>query len=58
MCLLALNSYAEIIAIDTTRLMSTITQDGNFSKMPKGASKLADCQIAIIQKWINTGKQN
>ncbi len=55
---IGLNSYADIIAIDTTQLMSTITQDGNYTMMPKGGSKLADCQIAIIQKWVNTGKQN
>ena len=54
---IGLNSYAEIIAIDTTQLMSTITQDGNYTKMPRGGNKLADCQIAIIQKWVNTGKQ-
>lgn len=55
---IGLNSYADIIAIDTTQLMSSINQDGKFSKMPKGANKLAACQIAIIQKWVNTGKQN
>ena len=55
---IALNSYAAINAVDTTQLISTIVQDGNYNSMPKGGSKLSDCDISIIQKWINTGKQN
>jgi len=55
---IGLNSYADMIAIETTQLMSTIAQDGNYNAMPKGGSKLPSCQIDIIQKWVNTGQQN
>jgi hypothetical protein len=35
-------------------LISSITWDGNNEAMPKGsASKISDCNIGKIQKWIN-----
>jgi len=43
-------------AVNTGKLISAITWDGNASQMPKGSpSKLSDCSIAKIQKWVDAG---
>lgn len=41
-----------------SRFMGAIKQLSGYSAMPKGGTKLSDCQIAIIQKWINQGCLN
>jgi hypothetical protein len=39
-----------------TRIVSAITWDGTASNMPKNSpSKINDCYIAKIKKWVNTG---
>lgn len=39
-----------------SKLVGAITWDGTASNMPKGsASKINDCSIAKIKKWVNTG---
>ncbi|GAB4454667.1 MAG: hypothetical protein OHK0036_18270 [Bacteroidia bacterium] len=40
------------------RLMGAIQWLSGYSAMPKGGNKLSDCNIAKIQKWINSGKPN
>ncbi len=40
------------------RLMGSIQWLTGYSAMPKGGAKLSDCNIAKIQKWINSGKPN
>lgn len=40
------------------KLMASITHNGSASAMPKGMSKLDDCSIAKIQKWVNDGAPN
>lgn len=43
-------------AVNSGKLLSSITWDGNASQMPKGSlGKINDCSIAKIQKWIDAG---
>lgn len=54
-----LEQYSVIKAYaDNGRLLSSITQDGNASAMPQGASKLSDCNINKFRAWINNGAPN
>lgn len=46
-------------AVNDGKLLSSILWDGNASQMPKNSpSKLNDCSIAKIQKWIDAGALN
>lgn len=40
------------------KLISSITWTGSASHMPQNAPKMTDCNIAKIQKWVNTGSLN
>jgi mono/diheme cytochrome c family protein len=40
------------------KLAGVIEQLPGFSPMPKGASKLNECDIAVIKKWISDGAGN
>lgn len=37
------------------RMMGSIRHDSTYSAMPKGGSKLSDCQISQMQSWIDAG---
>ncbi len=37
------------------KLYSSVTQDGNAQNMPQGGSKIADCDIVKIKKWVDAG---
>ncbi len=51
-----LGTYAGAKAAALGKLVGAITWDGTASNMPKGStSKINDCSIAIIKKWVNTG---
>jgi cytochrome c553 len=53
-----LDNYAGVKAyldFDKAQFISSIVQDGNASNMPKGTSKLVDCDINMIKAWINKG---
>ena len=39
-------------------LSNVINHNMGWSPMPKGQSKLDDCSIAKIQKWVDNGAQN
>lgn len=39
-------------------LMGAVRHDPGFSPMPQGGSKLPQCQIESIQKWIDNGTPN
>jgi len=39
-------------------LIGTITYNNKYPAMPLGASKLDDCTISYIRKWINAGAPN
>jgi hypothetical protein len=38
--------------------MGAIRQQSGYKAMPQGASKLDDCSINKIGRWINLGAQN
>lgn len=40
------------------KLYGTIAHSSGFSPMPKGMSKMTNCQIAVIKKWIDSGTLN
>jgi uncharacterized membrane protein len=40
------------------RLYGSVAHQPGFSPMPKNSSKLSDCEIRQIQKWINAGSLN
>jgi len=41
-----------------SRFLQTLRHEPGFSRMPKGADKLTDCQIKKIEIWVNNGAQN
>jgi len=43
---------------DNGKLMGTITHAAGFPAMPQGGDKLDDCEILLIEKWIETGASN
>ncbi|WP_291727540.1 c-type cytochrome [Bernardetia sp.] len=43
---------------DRGSLLGSISHASGFSPMPKGASKLADCDIKKIEAWIEKGATN
>ncbi len=56
-----LDSYDGVKAYldyDKARFISSIVQDGNASNMPKGTTKMIDCNINMIKSWINKGYPN
>jgi len=40
------------------KLLGVITHTTGFSPMPKGGTKLSNCNIAIVRKWIEAGAPN
>lgn len=40
------------------KLYGTVNWSPGFNAMPKGGTKLSDCDIAKIRTWINSGAQN
>jgi len=43
---------------DSARFIGSILQETGFSPMPKGGSKLSDCNISKIKAWIASGAPN
>lgn len=43
---------------DNGLLVGVINHNNGFSQMPKGAAKLSDCNISLIEAWINKGALN
>jgi hypothetical protein len=39
------------------KLLGSVKQTGNYLAMPQGG-RLSDCEIAIIEKWVNAGAPN
>lgn len=46
------------VRADNGSLSGSVSHQGGFSPMPKGAQKLDDCSITLIQKWIEAGSPN
>lgn len=40
------------------KLYGTINHAAGYSPMPKGTSKMSNCQIAAIKKWVDSGMPN
>lgn len=54
-----LENYVDVkLRADNGSLLGSVKQAGGFSPMPKGSSKLDDCKLTIIQKWIDDGAPN
>ena len=55
-----LSTYAGVKEqVDSGKLYSSIIWDGNASQMPKGSSsKIEDCSIGKIERWIADGAPN
>jgi cytochrome c5 len=55
----ALDTYSGAVnCANSGRLLGAVQWMSGYSAMPQGGSKLSDCNIAKIQKWINSGKPN
>jgi hypothetical protein len=54
-----LDNYTQISSIaNSNKLLGVIKHTVGFSPMPKGGGKLSDCNIALINAWINQGTKN
>jgi hypothetical protein len=54
-----LEDYADIkLRADDHRLLGSVDHQNGYSPMPKGASKLDNCNISTIRIWINAGALN
>jgi hypothetical protein len=54
-----LDNYAGVNAVATNgKLLSVIKQLPGYPAMPKGGTKLSDCQIRQVELWISAGAQN
>jgi hypothetical protein len=53
------STYAAVKAIAVNgKLMGSITHKTGFIAMPQGSTKLSDCRIKQIQKWMTAGSLN
>ncbi|NPD45450.1 MULTISPECIES: c-type cytochrome domain-containing protein [unclassified Lentimicrobium] len=53
------DTYEELKKVaDDGRLWGSINHEGGYSAMPLGGSKLSDCSLLQIQKWIADGSPN
>jgi hypothetical protein len=53
---ISLEGYAALkVYADNGKFLSSVQQDGNASSMPKGGSKIPNCQISKIAAWIQEG---
>jgi len=51
-----LNSYAGIkVVADNGKLQGSINGVSGFSFMPKGGTKLSNCQLIQVKKWVQNG---
>jgi hypothetical protein len=55
-----LSNYAGVVSAITpdNRLIGSMNQLVGFSAMPQGSSKIDNCDISAIQRWINAGNPN
>ena len=55
----SLDNYAGVKrVVDNGRLVGAINHAPGFSPMPKGGTKISDCDISKIQAWIGAGAPN
>ena len=54
-----LSTYNNVYLMATNgRLVGAVSHAPGYSPMPKNTSKLSECQIAQIRKWVNAGAPN
>ncbi|MBY0425938.1 MAG: cytochrome c [Cytophagales bacterium] len=53
----SLEQYADAKS-NATNVLHAIKHDAGYSPMPKGGGKLSDCDISVIQRWINLNYPN
>jgi len=54
-----LENYPDVkIRVDDGSLLGAIRHETGYSAMPKGASKIDNCKITIIEKWVESGASN
>ena len=54
-----LDTYTGTSAVvNSGRLLGTIRHEAGFVAMPYGGSKISDCEITKIEKWVAAGAQN
>lgn len=44
--------------IEKGKFLGAIKREGGFLAMPQGADKMPDCEIGILEAWINQGRKN
>jgi len=55
----AYETYDEVIlSANNGSLIGAIKHQSGYSTMPKGGSKLSNCQISKIESWISSGAPN
>lgn len=53
------DNYASVKTLASNgKLLGSITHSAGFIPMPKNGTKLSDCNIAKIRKWITAGTPN
>jgi len=56
---ISLDSFAEVMKyVNNGSLMGSINQSSGYVAMPKNAGKMPACEVANIQKWIDSGASN
>jgi len=56
---IALENYSDVVAsAKNGKLLGSIRFDAGYSPMPKGGSKLSNCVITKIEKWVKAGTPN
>jgi hypothetical protein len=54
-----LSTYATVRTVALNgRLVGSINHDAGFRAMPQGGSKLPDCDISQVRKWVTDGALN
>jgi len=54
-----LDTYANVkIRADNGSLAGAINHASGYAQMPQGGAKLSDCQISLIEQWIEEGTLN
>lgn len=56
---IVLDTYtATSASVNSGRLLGAIRHEAGFTAMPYGGSKMSDCEIRKIEKWVDAGAQN
>jgi hypothetical protein len=54
-----LDNYAEILVqVNNGKLLGSINHKSGYLSMPQGGSKLDECKLTIISKWVANGASN